>query len=140
MLLLGGPGVGKTYLANAIQKEALRYKITTSCIAATGVAASNLPNGRTIHNALGINPKDNIHEFVPKLKNDKKIQLQNRLRTTSLGLVIIDEVSAIGPQMMGQIEWRLRDIMEDLANTKDESYHQTLFGGLPILIMVSLNK
>jgi hypothetical protein len=45
---------GKSFLAKCINELVLEYKFTMGCMAPSDIAASNLPEGRIIHNICGI--------------------------------------------------------------------------------------
>ena len=123
-------------MAKAIRNLAVYFGFTVTCMAPTGIAASNLPNGRTIHNACGINPQKDINKFEAPLSNNRKLFHQKRLKKETIALVVIDEVSAIPPHQFGQIEWRLRDIMSNGSFENTESPSDGLYGGLAVLLMV----
>lgn len=53
ILVFGGPGTGKSFLTNAICKEAKERDLHDGCCATTGIAVTNLPEVRTIHNFGG---------------------------------------------------------------------------------------
>ncbi len=50
----GGPGVGKTFLINAIQESMESHGFSSSSCALTGVASGALPDKRTMHSTFGI--------------------------------------------------------------------------------------
>ena len=138
MIVHGGAGVGKSTWARALIKRAswqLRgsrgANKTVLCAAPTGVAASLLTNGRTLHNLLGLRvlPKAVSKADMNKgfklspLSSVKRAQAYQRFRDTMI--LLIDEVSMVGSFMFGVIDLRLRDIMQsDLP-----------FGGLGIVVM-----
>ena len=127
ILVHGGPGTGKSFLTSCINKAAQNIGYTISCIAFTGIAASNLPNGRTIHNQLNFSVKDlKLKKFVPDLSTDKLNQLRSNLKTSNLILLVIDEISYISPEVLGQIDNRLRQLM---------AKPEIPFGGIAILLL-----
>ncbi len=125
LLVHGGPGTGKSFLAKCIYEVALKYQFTIGCIAPTGIAASNLPNGRTAHNFCGIPITHCKDAYLEKPSPTNLSALQNRVQHTTLALLLIDEISNLGPVMFGHIENRMRHIMEN-----DE-----LYGGLAVIAM-----
>lgn len=60
ILVFGGPGTGESFLTNGICKVAKKRDLYVGCCAATGIAATNMPEGRTIHNSLGISNAGNF--------------------------------------------------------------------------------
>lgn len=127
ILVHGGPGTGKSFLTRCINNAAQDMEYSIMCVAFTGIAAANLPNGRTIHNHFNFTISDlKKSTFVPDLSTDKLNQLRSRLTTSKLILLVIDEISYISPEALGQIDNRLRQLMG-----KPESP----FGGLAVLLM-----
>lgn len=52
-----------------------------------------------------------MDRYVTKPNNQKLASIQCRASTNTLALVIIDEISNMGPELLGQVEKRLRDMM-----------------------------
>lgn len=122
----GGPGTGKTFLARCVVKELHALGLDTYCIASTGNASGNLPNGRTIHNGLAIPCEQTNDKYCPKLLDDKLCKLQKRIKQKTVALLIIDEVSCVTAAMLAHIDQRLQQIM---------SCYDKPFGGLSVLAM-----
>jgi hypothetical protein len=96
-------------------------------MAPTGIAASNLPNGRTIHNQFGFKITDlKSLIFLPDLPADQLNALQARFKSEKLIMIVIDEISYISPEMLAQIDNRLRQLM---------GKPETPFGGIAVLLM-----
>ncbi len=93
-IISGGPGTGKTYVTDIIQKILTQWAdacglppVKVLCLAPTGKAASRLKNGVTIHGAL--KPLHNGTGFV-----------HNAGHPLDADLVIIDEASMIDMALM----------------------------------------
>lgn len=52
ILLPGGPSTGKSFVINALAKTAKAFDMQILIMSLTGIAASNLLRGQTVHNAL----------------------------------------------------------------------------------------
>ena len=115
-IFLSGPGgVGKSHIITLIQSDTIKLlklsgtiepgQVTVLLTAPTGVAAFNV-GGVTLHSALllGCNK---FHGYKP-LTADKLNTLRSRLM--SLKLLIIDEVSMVGSNMLLEIHKRLQEI------------------------------
>ena len=73
--------------------------VTVLLIASTGVAAFNI-EGMTVHSALLLT--------TPQFSNQSLTRLNNlRTRLSNLQLLIIDEISMVGSNMLLQIHKRL---------------------------------
>ena len=127
LLIHGGPGTGKSYLTRCIKKAAQDLGYTTTCVAFTGIVARNLTKGRTIHNLFNFSVTDlKQKKFVSDASTDQLNQLRSRLNTTNLVMLVIDEISYISPEVLGQIDNRLRQLM---------AKPDIPFGGIAVLLM-----
>ena len=117
----GGPGVGKSFFASqVIDRVGLKM---TCCGALTGIAASALPNGRTLHDLLGLPIKGSHTANLPPLPMDKAARLAMRLQDVKL--IIIDELSMIDNVLFSRVNQRLQQLR-----------HNSLpFGGLGVILM-----
>lgn len=107
----GGPGTGKTFLILCLQEKMLSMGVSMACVALTGIAASNLPRGRKIHSFFNfpVNMKGNL--FLDDLSVSALNRLKNQIDVKTLGVFVIDEISYISPELLGQIAKRLQQIM-----------------------------
>lgn len=94
-------------------------------MAPTGIAASNLPEGRTIHNFCRI-PISHSNDSCPEKPTVTTLNnLRHRAQVSTIALLLIDEVSNVGPRLFGHINTRLQHIIEN----------EEIFGGLAIVTM-----
>jgi hypothetical protein len=127
MIIHGGPGTGKTRLAESIVSRIQQHGSHVACAAPTGVAASLLPGGRTLHNLFsfpvsrtpGVSTDSNLDPL-----SSTKIHLVSD-RFDNACLLIIDEMSMINTILLSHVSTRLQQILEN---------HEE-FGGLPIILM-----
>ena len=97
----GGPGVGKTFLINAIHESMEKHGFSSSSCALTGVASGALPDKRTMHSTFGIkvgNKKQQDLQSFMELTNTELINVRARLNLESLELFVLDELSTIGTE------------------------------------------
>ena len=124
----GGPGSGKSYLSSALHQRLKENGLDMLCTATTGMAASVLKNGRTMHGLLHLNESSANKEkksnrALRKLSND---QLHNcQIMFSKCVLLLIDETSMLDPVLLHHISFRLKQI----RNCNED------FGGLPILLV-----
>jgi hypothetical protein len=140
MLVHGGAGVGKSTFARALVTKALVPSKTegaadvsaVACAAPTGIAATLLMNGRTLHSLLGIQPfgegssRGNSAMRLQPMGPVALTAAQNRLRDSRI--LLIAEVSMVGSLMLGIIDSCLRDI-------KGGADANLPFGGMGIILM-----
>ena len=115
-VFVSGPGgVGKSYVISLIHRDTVKLlrlsgrvepeDVTVLLTAPTGVAAFNI-QGMTLHSALLLGTS----KFgAQPLTQDKLNTLRTRL--SNLKLIIIDEISVVGSNMLLQIHKRLQQLM-----------------------------
>ena len=132
---LSGPGgVGKSHVIRLIHSDTLKLlrlsgtiepgDVTVLLTAPTGVAAFNI-SGMTLHAALLLGKSK--HGFQP-LSHDRLNTLRSRL--SKLILLIIDEISMVGCNMLFEIHKRLQQIKGTPPDV--------MFGGVSILAVGDL--
>ena len=135
-VFLSGPGgVGKSHVIRLIQSDTWRLikqsgtvepdDVLVLLTAPTGVAAFNI-NGMTLHSAFLLG-RSRYSGFQP-LSTEKVNTLRTKL--SKLVLLIIDEVSMIGADMLLEIHKRLQQIKAVLPDV--------MFGGVSILAVGDL--
>ena len=133
-VFVSGPGgVGKSYVISLIRRDAIKLLLLSGQVepedvvvlltAPTGVAAFNI-QGMTIHSVLLLTSKFSSQPLTQDKLNTLRIKLSN------LQLLIIDEVSMVGSNMLLQIHKRL----QQLKGKGDD----TTFGDISILAVGNL--
>ena len=125
LMVHGGPGTGKSFLTSCLMQKAQSMGISVACLAYTGIAASNLPKGRTIHSFFSFSVDQKSNVWADDLSTNSLNRLRNKIDVASLGVLVIDEIFYISPEFLGQIDKRMRQIMG-----VDED-----FGGLLVILM-----
>ena len=128
LLLHGGPGVGKSFLAHKLSHILKDMKRTILCLTYMGAAANELPNGRTIKYTLQLG---NSKSSAKGESIDVPVQpVTDRARATTLqknvkpfDLYLFDEISMVGDILLGQSQQRIRE-----ANG-----NSLLWGGKPMI-------
>ena len=94
----------------------------------TGKAAS-LVNGITVHSAFGFAPNRKKEEKYQPLSEKRLAEFRHNM--SDLKLIIIDEISLVGADMLYKIHMRLCEIKQ-----KDAKKH--LFGGIAMVFVGDL--
>jgi hypothetical protein len=119
-VLLGEPGTGKSFVIQSL-KKIFQGRGDILIAASTGSAAANLESGASTLHSLAMIPVDSTHRTIENPSAKCLRKLQDRFQNAEL--VIIDEFSMIGKNMMGKLDIRLRQ-----ATGK-----QSMLGGLCVL-------
>lgn len=125
LLLHGGPGTGKSFVVQTLVKKAETAGYSFACMAPTGIAATNLPDGRTIHSSFGFTLDLHYNKFQAALTTDGLNRIRLRLKTNTLLGIIVDEVSNMHAETLGQIDNRLQQVMAT----------NSPFGGLAVILL-----
>ena len=133
VFLTGGAGVGKSLVISTLYQTLHRLLCSDSgqnpedirilLCAYTGLAAYNI-KGSTLHSAFCIEPNKKLK--YKQLSDDKRNTLQTKYR--HLNILVIDEVSMVGNEMLNFLNLRLQEI-------KCNKEH---FGGVHILLVGDL--
>ena len=122
IFLTGGAGVGKSHLVRTIVQTAQKLlhintqspeELNVMVCASTGAAAFNI-KGRTLHSAFNI---FNLEQAYMPMSHERLAQM--RLKLQNLNILIIDEISMVGANLLLYVHRRLCDIMaseEPFAN------------------------
>ena len=105
----GAGGCGKTYTYNAIIKFCEEYGVKYSCYAYTGIAASLLKNGKTLHHGFGLPIKFNGNGVCSSIIDGSFAygELVNSL------VMFIDEISMVSKPCIEFIDEYLKSIMNN---------------------------
>ena len=137
-VFLSGPGgVGKSHVIRLIHSDTIKFlkqsgafepdDVIVLLTAPTGVAAFNI-SGMTLHSALLLGTSKYTQSGFQPLGHDKLNSLRAKL--SNLALIIIDEVSMVGSNMLLEIHKRLQQLKGVTADVT--------FGGVSILAVGDL--
>lgn len=121
VFLTGEPGAGKTFVINKFVSYLREHGIDPAITASTGIASTHI-GGMTIHSWSGVGIRatlsDNDLEYIKSNKNVSR-------RIKKAGILIIDEVSMLGPDLLNSV---------NLACKAVRGSHLP-FGGLQIVLV-----
>ena len=125
LFIEGGPGTGKTFFVQTLYDHCKKNGLTVATMAPTAIAANNLPGGRTCHSTFCFHIDLSKIKFQDDLCIDQLNHLRKRLNPETLAFLIIDEASNVSPDMLAQIEKRVKQLCSnDLP-----------FGGLAVVML-----
>ena len=103
-IFISGPGgCGKTYSMNRICDLASTYGRKHAITATTGIAATNFKGGVTIHSFSGLGmAKQKLESIIAQYEETKRVP--GRLRWLSIDLLLIDEISMLGANMLNKLD------------------------------------
>jgi hypothetical protein len=100
VLLHAGGGTGKTFVTCKIFEKLFMRGEVCRCTCPTGVGASHLPQGCTIHSVF--------KTWTPDLSASNAIdEIQTALGGNKLKIVVVDEVSMLSTQFLVLLDSRL---------------------------------
>lgn len=119
----GAAGTGKTtFVQELIDRLGAAVPGSVICVAPTGIAASGLPSGMTIHTAFAIA----IAEAAKGASTTSKgAVMLARDRLQNARIIVIDEISMVSASLLVSIDVRLRDWFNGAL----------AFGGLSVVLM-----
>ena len=103
-IFISGPGgCGKTYTMNRICDLATSFGHKYAITATTGIAATNFKGGVTIHSFSGLGmAKQKLESIIAQYEETKRVP--GRLRWLSIDLLLIDEISMLGANMLTKLD------------------------------------
>lgn len=121
VFLTGEPGAGKTYTINEFVRYLRQRGVEPAITASTGIAATHI-GGMTIHSWSGIG----IAKYLDKYLIDNVSSNQRIVkRILNSKVLIIDEVSMLGPETLSMVDAVCRDIRRS----------SDAFGGLQVVLV-----
>jgi hypothetical protein len=139
LIVHGCAGTGKSTFARALSAACTLVDpfypnsppvCMVTCAAPTGIAATLVTRGRTLHSLLSMDvfkgadsARVNGRRVTHDLNVTQRSIVQDRLRAARI--LLVDEVSMVGSAMLGTIDARLRSIAEPTKR----------FGGLCVVLM-----
>ena len=109
LFIHGGPGVGKTWTINEFKNMLREKRLKFLCTAYTGVAASLLNGGETIHSLFQFYiGKNNICHSNSTLSDIALRTMHEKIKDCNY--IIIDEISMVGSSMLCKIHHRLQEL------------------------------
>jgi ATP-dependent exoDNAse (exonuclease V) alpha subunit len=99
VFLTGRAGTGKSWVVKGVMEELRGMGKNVVAIAPTGIAANNI-GGQTIHSMFGLNPFG-----VMSYESCKFLRTEKRRMLSKVGVIVIDEVSMLRPDVLDGIHW-----------------------------------
>jgi MoxR-like ATPase len=110
LLVLGGPGVGKTHFVKRFIQELDSIGCSLVSLAFTGVAACNIPGGRTIHSVCNIPIQASAATRLTPFSTEQAYVLRTYLQNCSF--ILIDEISMVSAALLGMMHERPQQVMD----------------------------
>ena len=132
--LHGGPGTGKSFVIKLLRRlftQVLGWEMGVEFqMAALQAVMAEQIGGDTLHHALGIMPSG------PQGPAAKESQRQTDVakRVQQWRWLFIDEISMVSPQLLAEVDQKLRDVVSKIGSMKAQQTGIDLaFGGLNVL-------
>jgi len=107
VLLTGGGGVGKSYLAIELVKRAKKSNKQVVVLGSTGISAVNI-NGQTIHSFFAFGICSSLDELNKHDRYSKSRLIEIKKILSKCDLLVIDEISMVSAALLDMIQYRLR--------------------------------
>lgn len=121
VFLTGEPGAGKTHTINEYVRYLRARKVEVAVTASTGIAATHI-GGLTIHSWSGVGIKNSLSKYeIDAIATRDYIYK----RVKKARVLIIDEVSMLGSNMLTMVEAICRTIKQE----------ETPFGGMQVILV-----
>ena len=100
----------KTFFVKQLQSRLAEMGSSSVTVAFTGAAACNIPDGRTIHSTFFLPIHMKTSDKLPLMPEDQRTSLKSAMEGKAF--LLIDEVSMVGPALLGMIHERLVQALE----------------------------
>jgi ATP-dependent exoDNAse (exonuclease V) alpha subunit len=107
VLLTGGGGVGKSYLAMELVKRAKKNTKQVVVLGSTGISAVSI-NGQTIHSFFAFGICGSLDELNKHDRYSKSRLIEIKKILNKCDLLVIDEISMVSSSLLDMIQYRLR--------------------------------
>uniref|UniRef100_A0AAF5DJB3 ATP-dependent DNA helicase n=2 Tax=Strongyloides stercoralis TaxID=6248 RepID=A0AAF5DJB3_STRER len=108
MMIEGPAGTGKTYVYQMISIYLKIEGKTYINLASTGIAASLLPEGQTIHSFIKMPLNVNKKEFVVDKTTIRRMNSSDQFRLRNSSVIFIDEISMLSSKQLRYIDLAFR--------------------------------
>ncbi len=108
VLLTGGAGVGKSYLVKEVVTTLRLANKQVIVLGSTGVSAVNI-NGQTLHSFFAFGICNHLDELIRHDRYNKSRLSEIKKVLSCCDLLVIDEISMVGADVLDMIYYRLRN-------------------------------
>jgi len=111
----GPAGCGKTYTLKLLHRLATEANIPIAMTATTGVAATHLPEGMTIHMLSRLGKIDVPIKKMQKWPKIRSVGWRRKhwAEIRRLRILVLDEISMLGAQSLERLDWLFRTVREN---------------------------
>jgi ATP-dependent exoDNAse (exonuclease V) alpha subunit len=106
LFLTGAAGTGKSYLTTSLINACKEADMQVVPLGSTGVSAVNI-GGFTVHSFFVIGISSSLEEMIEQDRRNRKRLSELKRILKSTDLIIIDEISMIGAEVLEMIRYRL---------------------------------
>jgi ATP-dependent DNA helicase PIF1 len=114
VMILGPGGVGKTHIAiRTMQRCCEIMGLTITIMATTGIAATHLPNARTVHSVFAISQYETKGDDKAYLRKIDGLS-EERKQLLKADVIVIDEISMLTSDLVERMDLVLRHVRNPL--------------------------